>query len=139
MDLDDDILEIGCAIGFHTFPLADLAEDGEAYTVDISEDAIDYIKKKRREKDYQNITPICEDARELDLQNKEFDKIVCFDTLHDLDAPKKALNRWLKRLKNGGLFLYRDPEIDPDTILDSSTKKLSKIDEIEGVTVFEKE
>ncbi len=52
---------------------------------------------------------------------------------------KKALNQWLNHFKNGRLLLYRDPEIDPETILDYSTKKLSKIDEIEGVTVFEKE
>jgi len=90
VDSDDNILEIGYAIGFHTFQLADLAKDGEIYAVDISEDAVDYLKKKRG-KDDRNITPICKDARHVDLQNKEFDKIVCFDTLHDLYAPKKSI------------------------------------------------
>jgi len=139
VDPDDHILEIGSTIGFHTFPLAEIADNGKVYAVDISEEAIEHLKKKREKKGSDNIVPICGDAADLKLKNKELDKIVCFDTLHDIEDPKKALNNWLKHLKSGGLFLYRDPEISSDKISEYSNQELSKSDELLDVKVFKKE
>lgn len=135
---DDDILELGCAIGFHTFALADLAEDGKIYAVDISEEFITYIERKSKNEGYRNIVPICEDAEEIGLENKDLDKTVCFDTLHHLDDPEKGLREILDHLEPSGLFLYRDPELSAETVLEYSEGKLVELFETKKVHVFKK-
>ncbi|MEF8836102.1 MAG: class I SAM-dependent methyltransferase [Candidatus Thermoplasmatota archaeon] len=138
VEKEDHILEIGCAIGFHTFPLADLAEEGHIYAVDISEEFIDFLEKKRKKKGYENITPICEDAEKIGLKNEKLDKVVCFRTIHDMQNPEKALENWLSHLRSGSLLLYRDPEISIDSIIEYSEEELVEVDEIEDVHLFRK-
>lgn len=137
MSSNDEVLEIGCAIGYHTFPLADIAEDGHVYAVDISEDLVEYAKKRKNENN-QNLTFICEDAENLSLKNKNFDKIVCFNTLHDLDSPRDAIQNWLDHLKTDGLFLFKDAEISPEGIVNYSDEKLSKVKKQNEIQVLKK-
>ncbi len=139
VEKDDEILDIGCAIGFHTFHLADLAEDGKVYAVDISEEFIDYMEKKSKDGCYENIVPLCEDAEEIGLEYKDLDKIVCFDTLHELEDPENGLREMLDHLRSNGLFLYRDPEISAETVLEYSEGKLVELFETKSVHVFKKE
>ncbi len=138
VEKDDEILEMGCAIGFHTFPLADLAEDGKVYAVDISEEFIDYMERKSKNEGYENIVPLCEDAEEIGLENEDLDKIVCFDTLHELEDPGNGLRDMLDHLRSNGLFLYRDPEISVEKILEYSERDLVYVEEIKRTHVFKK-
>lgn len=79
---DDVILEIGCATGFYTEALSEIVKDGKVYAVDISEEFISYLKKKDRKND--NVTPICESADSVELKENSLDKIICFNTLHEI-------------------------------------------------------
>jgi len=128
----DAILEIGCATGFYTKALSKIADKGKVYAVDISEDFISYVKKNR----YNNVETICRSAEKINFADNSVDKIVCFNTLHELPDAEEALKVWSMILKEDGRFLYRDPEMDAKDILELSEGELKEIDEVENVHIF---
>lgn len=130
----DDILEVGCAAGYHTFSLAEVAFKGKIYAVDVWEEGIALIKSRMRPE--QNIKVICGGAETIELAPSSLDKIVCFDTLHDVSDLERSVERWAGFLKDGGKFLYRDPVIGPDKIRLSSKGMLQETEMIKGVHVF---
>ncbi len=137
VEVDDEILEIGCAIGFHTFPLADIASDGKVYAVDIWQEGLAYLKG--RTKTTENVTIRCCAAESIEFPQSSLDKIVCFDTLHEIVKPGQALRKWVGFLKTDGKFLFKDPEIRPETIKKLSRGKLRREKEVRGVHVFIKQ
>ena len=83
----DAILEIGCATGFYTEALSQLADKGKIYAVDISEDFISYVKKNSDD----NVETICRSAEKINFADNSVDKIVCFNTLDELPDSREAL------------------------------------------------
>ncbi|MFX0208741.1 MAG: class I SAM-dependent methyltransferase [Candidatus Hodarchaeota archaeon] len=131
---NDIILEIGCAIGYHTFPLANIVTSGQVYAVDIWEEGLTYMIGKIRET--QNIEIIYCSAEAVELPPSSLDKIICFNTLHEVPNFKYAIEQWMKFLKKGGTFYYRDPIIPPQEILDVAQGKLQKEGTIKNVHIF---
>jgi len=130
----DRILEIGCAIGYHTLALAELVREGKIYAVDIWEEGLRFLQN--RLKPGQKVQLICRSAEEIDLPRSSLDKIFCFDTLHELPYPKKAVQRWAEFLKEDGKFYFKDPEISPEQVERFSNGRLSKVDLKRGITIF---
>jgi Methylase involved in ubiquinone/menaquinone biosynthesis len=134
VESDDEILEIGCAVGFHTLALADLAVDGKVHAVDIWQEGLDYLRD--RTKAAGNVEVLCCSAESIELPQSSLDKIVCFDTLHEIAKPDQALRKWVGFLKTDGKLLFKDPEISPETIKTFSEGKLHREKEVNGVHVF---
>lgn len=132
---NDRILEIGCAIGYHTNPLARIASKGKVYAVDIWEEGLSYIKRMN----LSNVEIICASGESVDMPPSSLDKIVCFDTLHEVPDPARTIEIWTQFLKKGGNLLYRDPEISHESIHVFSKDNLHYVDTLEGVSVFVRE
>jgi ubiquinone/menaquinone biosynthesis C-methylase UbiE len=134
VECDDQILEIGCAIGYHTLALAELAREGKIYAVDIWAEGLRFLQS--RIKPGQAMELICRSAEEIVLPWGSLDKIFCFDTLHDLPHPEKAVQRWVDFLKEDGRFYFKDPEISPEQVERLSSNRLRRVGSIEGITIF---
>lgn len=132
IESSDDILEIGCATGFYTEALSKVADKGKIYAVDISEDFTSYVKKNSDD----NVETICRSAEKINFADDSVDKIVCFNTLHELTDAEEALEVWSGILKQEGKFLYRDPEISAKDIIELSEGDLKEVDEVENVHSF---
>jgi ubiquinone/menaquinone biosynthesis C-methylase UbiE len=131
---DDQILEIGCAIGYHTFALARLAPEGKVYAVDIWAEGLQFLQS--RIKPGQNIEIIHDNAEDIEFPPASLDKIFCFNTLHELSYPKKALQRWAKFLKGDGKLYFKDPEISPEQVEKLSEGKLQKVGTVHKISIF---
>ena len=81
----DRILEIGCAIGYQTLPFARIASNGRVYAVDIWEEGLAFLRRTTRS--IENIEIICQSGEAVDLPPSSLDKVVCFNTLHDMRDP----------------------------------------------------
>lgn len=104
------------------------------YAVDIWEQALAHLKHRTASVD--NVEIICRSAEALEFSPASLDKVVCFDTLHELPKPKEALKRWARFLKPGGKLLYRDPSIPSERIGSLSEGQLRHSESIRGVDVF---
>ena len=131
---DDEILEIGCAIGYHTFALARLAHSGRVYAVDISEEYLAHLKSKIQSQD--NIQLIHLNAEAVEFPLASLDKVICFDTLHDIPDPEQAVQRWANFLRRDGKLCFCDPVIRPEQIEVLSKSKLQRAVTVQGITVF---
>lgn len=134
VEADDWILEVGCAVGYHTVPLATIASEGRIYAVDIWEEALDYLEKRAGTARHVEVIRCSADT--LEFPRAHFDKIVCFDTLHELPDPGRALAKWATFLKQDGRLLYRDPTIPAERIRSLSEDRLRSLETVRGGHVF---
>ena len=82
VESSDRILEIGCAIGYHTLPLAEIASEGKIYANDVWQGGLVYLQKQVGSDD--RVEVICKsDLR--DAQHRE-------DGENDAGANQHALS-----------------------------------------------
>ena len=131
---NESILEIGCAIGYHTIILANIVIQGKIIAVDIWEEGLEFLEK--RIKDFPNIEiqKVCGDS--IDVPSSSIYKIICFDTLHEIPNHDRAIKKWITVLKEGGKFIFRDPEVGPTQIEEISNNKLIITGIIDNIYVF---
>lgn len=84
----------------------------------------------------KNVELFCLGADDVPLHPDSLDKIVCFDTLHALPNPAKAVDLWVQWLRPRGKVLYRDPEISATDVLGYAAGSLRHAGRIRGVDVF---
>jgi len=131
---NEKILEVGCAIGYHTLPLAELASSGKVYAVDVWEEGVEYLRRKAGVRN--NIEILLTSAEKVNLDESSIDKVVCFDTLHEISDQKGAVGVWVRVLKRGGIVLYRDPVISAKVVEDISDGNLNYVGSVKGVDVL---
>ena len=134
VETSDRILEIGCAIGYHTLALAQIASQGKVYAVDIWEEGLAHLRARIDSREH--VETICCSAEEMELPARSLDKVVCFNTLHEVPDPQRAVERWVELLKPGGQVFYRDPEISLDGIQTFCMGRLQSTGSTRGVHVL---
>ena len=94
------ILNIGCGTG----GTIDMLESfGTTDNVDISDDAINFMKKKG----YKRITKV-KDIK-LPFKDKSYDMVGAFDVLEHIDKQVEALKEWKRVIKDDGAILITVP------------------------------
>jgi len=108
--------EVGAGHGYFTFKLARrVGESGKIYANDISESALDALKKHRDDEGLANVEVIRGKVEDPLLPKAELDMVFMVNAFHDLDKPVELLDNLLPSLKPGGLVVIidHDPERDP--------------------------
>lgn len=94
------ILNVGCGTG-GTIDM--LEEFGDVENVDISDDAINFMRKRG----YKNLTKV--DGNELPYQDKTFNVVGAFDVLEHIEDHVGALKEWKRVLKDDGAIVLTVP------------------------------
>src|SRR4051794_36018604 len=84
------ILNVGCGTG-GTIQL--LEKYGELYNVDVSDEAVAFMKKNG----YTNVLKV--DGTKLPFADNEFDLVVAFDVLEHIKDDTAALKEWKRVMK----------------------------------------
>jgi SAM-dependent methyltransferase len=93
------ILNVGCGTG-GTLPV--LEKYGAVSNVDVSDEAIKFMKKSGYKVDKINGT-------KLPYKANTYDLVVAFDVLEHIEDHEKALNEWNRVLKKDGAILFTVP------------------------------
>jgi len=94
------IMNVGCGTG-GTIDM--LEKFGTVDNVDISEDAIKYMKQNG----YTRITKV--DDIKLPFKNKSYDMVVAFDVLEHIENQTGAMKEWNRILKDDGVVVITVP------------------------------
>lgn len=94
------ILNIGCGTGG---TIRMLEKHGEVTNVDISEEAIKYMK----EKGFPNVVKV--DGIKLPFEDNTFDLVASFDVLEHIEEDVEALEEWRRVLKPRGQIIVSVP------------------------------
>jgi ubiquinone/menaquinone biosynthesis C-methylase UbiE len=97
---DNSLLNIGCGTGG---TIGVLERFGTVDNVDISDDAIKYMKKHG----YDRLTKV--DGIELPFKDKRYDILGAFDVLEHIDDHIAALKEWRRVLKDDGAIVLTVP------------------------------
>jgi len=97
---DAKILNVGCGTGGTIKTIEKYA--AEIINVDVSEEAIKYMKKA-------GYTAHLIDGIKLPFKAGEFDAVVAFDVLEHIENDNKALKEWKRVIKPGGFVFITVP------------------------------
>lgn len=65
----DIVADIGCGIGYFTFPIASMVSEGKVYALDMQPEMLEDVKRKMQQENYSNVIPVLtkEDDFRMDL------------------------------------------------------------------------
>lgn len=102
------IADVGCGIGYFSFPMAQSAK--EVIALDISEIMIEEISRRVQDRKVNNITVKQNTSEHLMLDEKSVDLFFTSTLIHELDDFKAFTETALTRLRIGGHIAYFDFE-----------------------------
>lgn len=98
-----DVADIGCGIGYLSFPCLDIiGENGKVYALDTEQIMLDYMNDIIKEKKHTNIELIKTNEYDLVLENDLVDIAILASVLHEIEDKKKFLNEIARILKDKG-------------------------------------
>ncbi len=104
------IADIGAGSGYHVFKMAALATEGLVYAVDIQEEMLAAIRKRKEQEGLGNIRLIQGGEQSAELPEKSIDKVLMVDVYHEFTYPIEMMASIKKALRPGGkiyLIEYR--------------------------------
>ncbi|ALM09153.1 methyltransferase type 11 [Sediminicola sp. YIK13] len=112
----DDIADIGAGSGYHVFKMAPMVANGQIYAVDIQEEMLAAMQKKKSEKNSSNVSLVKGSEKSVQLPKNSVDKVLLVDVYHEFSYPYEMMLSIKKALRPKGkiyLIEYRgeDPNI----------------------------
>lgn len=103
---DAIILDVGCGPGLFAKELALRSNKFSVTGIDISDVAINMAKKNCKE--LKNTSFFTENVNNMSFPSNFFDIVVCKDTLHHFNDPKRAMSEMIRVAKKGGVIYVQD-------------------------------
>ena len=100
---NERFLDIGAGIGYFTLPAAEIVgNEGMVFAVDTSEEMLEELRKRLKEKSITNITTVRGKDYNTDIANEKVDYLFLSNVLHEVEDKMRFLNNYLDKLKIGG-------------------------------------
>jgi len=103
LNVDDTVLDYGCATGIISNAIADKVK--EIHAIDISPKMIEIAKSRASERNIENIHYAPATIYDEKYQKESFNVILAFRILHVLENPRAVVHRINELLKPGGVFI----------------------------------
>jgi ubiquinone/menaquinone biosynthesis C-methylase UbiE len=128
------IADIVAGSVYHVFKLAKIAKEGMVYAVDIQEEMLAAIKRKKLKEDIANIEEVKGTIESVNLPPNSIDKVLMVDVYHEFSHPVEMMASIEKALKKSGkIYLIEYRGEDPTVPI----KKLHKMTEEQAVKEME--
>lgn len=126
----DVIADIGAGSGYHTFRMAEIAQEGLIYAVDIQEEMLMSIEQTKTQRKTNNIKTILGSEKSVNLPKNSIDKLLMVDVYHEFSFPVEMMSSIEQALKSTGrIYLIEYRAEDPKVPI----KKLHKMSEKQAV------
>ncbi len=103
LNINDTVLDYGCATGIVSNAIADKVK--EIHAIDISSKMIEIAKQKASERNIENINYAQATIYDERYQKESFNVILAFRILHMLENPQVVVRRINELLKTGGILI----------------------------------
>jgi predicted methyltransferase len=104
------VADIGSGYGYFTFRLAArVGAEGKVYAVDIDEEAVDKVRRRKESEKLEQVEPILGKSDDPRLPN-DLDAILIVDTYHEFREYDRMMQAVFRALKPGGRLVIIDGE-----------------------------
>src|SRR5262245_41553200 len=104
------VADIGCGFGYFTFRLAArVGAEGKVYAVDIDEDAVDKVRRRKESEKFEQVEPVLGANDDPRLPN-DLDAVLIVDTYHEFREYDRMMQAVFRALKPGGRLVIIDGE-----------------------------
>jgi protein-L-isoaspartate O-methyltransferase len=127
----DVVADVGAGSGYYTFRIAGrVGEEGKVLAVDIQQQMLDIINKRKAEKKAKNVEAILGTLTDPKLPVNGVDLILLVDVYHEFSHPYEMTVEMVKGLKPGGRMVFveyrlEDPKV-PIKLVHKMTEKQVK-------------
>lgn len=105
LEPDDVVADIGAGTGYYSFRIAQKVPKGKVYAVDIQDDFIEFLNRKKAGLGAQNVEVVKGSLRSPLLPENTIDLVVMADVYHELEFPHEMLQSIRRSLKSDGRLL----------------------------------
>ena len=108
MDLQptDVVADIGAGSGYHVFKIAPKVSEGKVFAVDIQQEMLNAMKKKKTSLSQNNIELIKGTEKSTKLPENSVDKVLMVDVYHEFEFPVEMIQSIKNALRsNGKIYL----------------------------------
>lgn len=102
LEPDEIVADIGAGSGYHSVLMAPLVSEGMVYAVDIQDEMLEVIEKRKGELSIENITTVKGTVQNANLPPNSIDKVLMVDVYHEFNFPKEMMESIHKGLKESG-------------------------------------
>ncbi|ADR20303.1 methyltransferase type 11 [Marivirga tractuosa] len=131
---DDVIADIGAGSGYHVFKMAPKVQGGLVYAVDIQEEMLQSIRKKKSAEGIENIELVKGTEKSVKLPESAIDIVLMVDVYHEFSFPIEMLESIKSALKPNGRIYLIEYRAEDDSV---PIKRLHKMNEAQAVKEFE--
>jgi ubiquinone/menaquinone biosynthesis C-methylase UbiE len=112
---DDAVADIGAGTGYFSFRVAERVPHGVVYAVDIQQEMLDEIERRKRSRGIDNIETLLGRIDDPGLGEKSADLIFIVDAYHEFSHPREMGEAIYRALRPGGhLIVVEDrAEVSP--------------------------
>ncbi len=99
---DDAVADIGAGTGYFSFRVAERVPNGVVYAVDIQQEMLDEIERRKRERGVDNIETLLGRVDDPGLGEQSADLIFIVDAYHEFSHPREMGEAMYRALRPGG-------------------------------------
>ena len=110
------IADLGAGTGYYTFQLTPKVPHGKVYAIDIQDEMIDELNKRKAAKNITNVEVIKGTTLSPNLPDNSTDLVIMVDVYHELEYPKEMLQAIKKALRKNGKLLLIEYRGEDDSV-----------------------
>ena len=111
----DVVADVGAGTGYFAFRLAPLVPQGQVYAVDLQDEMIAVLNKRKVELKAANVTAVKSTEQDARLPENSIDVVLMVDVYHEFAYPFEMMQSVFKALKPGGRVIqieYRGEDVN---------------------------
>ena len=101
----DVVADIGAGVGYFSFPVAERVPDGAVLAVDIQQEMLDELERRKRKQGVDNVQTVLGRIDDTRLDPNSVDLVFIVDSYHEFSHPREMGESIFAALRKGGQLI----------------------------------
>ncbi|MEL7448627.1 MAG: class I SAM-dependent methyltransferase [Pseudomonadota bacterium] len=110
----DVVADIGAGIGYFSFRVAERIADGVVLAVDIQQEMLDEIERRKKQRGVTNVTTVLGSIENPGLPDQGVDLVFIVDSYHEFSHPREMGQAIFDALRPGGQLIIVEERAEDD-------------------------